>query len=125
MISIRAPSRRSARVTGLPANKHHCGTTSVVLSACCNERSQRPTAVRQRRIARNFKPGRYSWRGKVLEVWFTRDDSSTDIAAEIRKGIVEAYSMGNVFYRRHIDLEAFDSLAPHLNWYNLLGLQDG
>jgi hypothetical protein len=33
--------------------------------------------------------------------------------------------MGNVFYRRHIDLEAFDSLAPHLNGYNLLGLQDG
>lgn len=81
--------------------------------------------VPQQRILRNFKPGRYNWRGKVLEAWFTRDDSSTDIAAEIREGIVDTCSMGKVFYRRHIDLEAFDSLAPHLNWRNLLGLQDG
>lgn len=81
--------------------------------------------VSQQRIVRNFKPGRFDWRGKVLEVWFARDDTSKEIAAEIRKSIVDTSKKGNIFYRRYIDLEAFDSLAPHLDWRNLLGLQEG
>ena len=79
--------------------------------------------VSQQRIVRNFKPGRVNWRGKVLEVWFAKDDTSKDIATEFRKSIVDTTNKGNIFYRRYIDLEAFDSLAPHLDWRNLLCLQ--
>jgi hypothetical protein len=81
--------------------------------------------VPQQRIVRNFKTGRFNWRGKVLEVWFTRDDTSKEIAGEIRKSIVDTSKKGNIFYLRYIDLEAFDSLAPHLDWRNLLGLKEG
>ena len=81
--------------------------------------------VSQRRIVRNFKPGRFNWRGKVLEAWFTNDDTSKEIAVEIRKRIANTGSKGKIFHRRYIDLEAFDSLAPHLDWRNLLGLREG
>jgi hypothetical protein len=81
--------------------------------------------VSQQRIIRNFKPGRFNWQGKVLEVWFAKDDTWKDIATEIRKNIIDTSNKGNIFYRRHIDLEAFDSLTPHLNWRKLLGLQEG
>lgn len=81
--------------------------------------------VSQQRIVRNFKPRRFNWHGKVLEAWFTNDDTSKEIAAEIRKSIVDTSSKGNIFHRRFIDLEAFDSIASHLDWRNLLRLQEG
>jgi hypothetical protein len=81
--------------------------------------------VSQQRIVRNIKPRRFNWQGKVLEAWFTRDDTSKEIAAEIRSSIVDTSNKGNIFHRRYIDLEAFDSLAPHLDWRTLLGLQEG
>jgi hypothetical protein len=63
----------------------------------------------------------YTWVGKVVEEWF-HDESSEQIADTLRQSLLGLRRRGKTFQGRHIDLEAFDSLAPFLDWRGLIGL---
>lgn len=77
-----------------------------------------------KRVQTNFIP-RYEWIQKVVETrHFYRNDSSADVAAEIRKDLMVLTKRGEVFAGRHVDLEAFDTLAPYVDWRALVGLDD-
>lgn len=78
--------------------------------------------VKQKRIMRNFKPERYEWQGKTAELWFTPDQSSSEIAAEVRAELEKLTDKGADFAGRCVDMEAFDAIAPNLDWQRLLQL---
>lgn len=59
---------------------------------------------------------------KVFELWFT-DETSKTIVAEIRERLLDLTEKGESFAWRHIDFEAFDNIAPLLDWRKLLGLR--
>ena len=46
------------------------------------------------------------------------------VAAEIRKDLMVLTKRGDVFAGRHVDLEAFDTLAPYVDWRALVGLDN-
>jgi hypothetical protein len=71
------------------------------------------------------KEDRYEWAGKVLETWFWDNDASEQIAAAIREDLLQLTRPGDVFAGRYVDVEAFDTLAPHLNWRAVVGLDPG
>ena len=72
------------------------------------------------RIRRGF-PVTYDWWDKVLEDWFLPTDTSEEIAASIRSEVVALTERGQIFAGRYADLEAFDSVAPFMDWRALLG----
>ena len=79
--------------------------------------------VMQKRFTKRFKAAgaKYEWPDKVLELWFD-DETSEQIAAEIRRKLLGLTKRGHTFPGRHLALEAFDALAPYLEWRGLLGL---
>ena len=81
--------------------------------------------MRGRRFDLNFKPRAVEWIGKAFELWFVRDDNSETIAREIRSAILDTVRRGGSFPGRWIDLEAFDTLAPVIDFRRLIGLSPG
>jgi hypothetical protein len=73
------------------------------------------------RIQRHFTRD-YRWMpGNLIECWF-HDESSVEIAAAVREEIVALTKPGSTFAGRYVDLNAFDAVAPGLDWRRLLGL---
>ncbi len=79
--------------------------------------------VAQARVTRRFQSSRatFEWAGKVIERWF-RHEASREIAGAIRADILGLTKKGRLFARRHADLEAFDVIAPYVDWRGLLDL---
>lgn len=77
----------------------------------------------QRQFRRRFKQSFFNEIGKVLEVSFsTPGISNEEIAGMLRVDIVDTTERGQVFQGRWPDMAAFDKIAPHIDWRNLLGL---
>jgi hypothetical protein len=74
----------------------------------------------QRFRSTNAPPFEY-W-DKVIECWFQEDATSEQIAGEVRQDLIALTTKDEVFARRHVDLEAFDTLSPRLDWRGLIGL---
>ena len=81
--------------------------------------------MRGRRFDLNFKPRALEWLGKAFELWFMRDDNSETIAREIHSAILGTVKQGGSFRGRWIDLEAFETLAPFIDFHRLLELSPG
>ena len=81
--------------------------------------------MRGRRFDLNFKPRALEWRGKAFELSFTRDDGPETIAREIRSAILDTVKRGGSFPGRWIDLEAFETLAPVIDFHRLFELSPG
>lgn len=79
--------------------------------------------VSQKRVTRRFRASKatYDWVGKVIECWF-HDETSETIAAKLRDELIGLTKRGRAFPGRYVDLEAFDTLAAHVDWRGLLGL---
>lgn len=78
--------------------------------------------MRGRRFGQDFKPRPLDWLGKAFEIWFTRDDGSEAIAEDIRSAAWATVKRDGLFPHRWIDLEAFETLAPVIDFPTLLGL---
>jgi hypothetical protein len=94
----------------------------------CDHRVLKAEAYRvsQKRIMKQFrttKAAHYEWAGKVMERWF-HQETSLQIADEIREQLLGLTKRGAIFARRWLDLEAFDTLAPHVDWRGLLSISD-
>jgi hypothetical protein len=74
----------------------------------------------QKRIHRNSRAP-YEWIGRAFILQF-RDETSEEIGGSVRSELTKLTRSGEVFHRRYIDLDAFDSLAPHLDWRRLIGV---
>jgi hypothetical protein len=85
-------------------------------------------SIEQQRFTRQFRATNSSpYLGavpidKVVECWFFDEATSEEIAEELRRELLSLTVKGGLFARRHVDLAAFDSLAPHLDWRALVGL---
>jgi hypothetical protein len=79
--------------------------------------------VAQSRVTRRFRSSRatFEWIGKVIELWF-RAETSQQISAAIRSELLGLSRKGRAFAGRYADLEAFDAIAPYLDWRGLLSL---
>lgn len=77
--------------------------------------------VHQKSIRRGFEQ-RYEYHDKILECWFHAGQTSEEMAGELRQDLVDLTRRGEMFAGRHIDLDAFDSLAPYVDWPRLIGL---
>lgn len=76
------------------------------------------------RIRRGFKPYPFEFGypvSKVLEILYF-DESDQEICAALRQDLVQLTGRGEVLQRRHLDLRAFDAMAPTTAWRTLLGL---
>jgi hypothetical protein len=60
---------------------------------------------------------------KVLEEWFGASQSDAEIAEQLRQALVSVVEETPTLKRRHVDLDIFDTLAPHVRWRQLLGLE--
>jgi hypothetical protein len=69
--------------------------------------------IRQKRFTRRFKAtgARHEWAGKVLELW-ALDETSEQIAAEVRQELLGLTKKDGDFPRRHVSLDAFEAIAP-------------
>ncbi len=81
--------------------------------------------MRGRRFDLNFKPRAWEWLGKAFELWFMTDDNSETIARKIRSAILGTVKRGGSFPGRWIDLEAFETLAPVIDFHRLFELSPG
>ncbi len=81
--------------------------------------------VETRRMSRAFRQRRFQDVGKIAEVWFGRDVTSTQIMAEIRTELIRETRGSGMLGRRFLDLETFDNLAAVLDMRRLLGLDTG
>ncbi|MGH2557051.1 MAG: hypothetical protein ACRDHO_15250 [Actinomycetota bacterium] len=79
--------------------------------------------VPQKRVRRGFSR-RYEWEGKVFELLFIGDESPEEIADEVRSELMALTQGKELFAKRYADLEAFDCLAPRLDWRRLIGLEE-
>jgi hypothetical protein len=75
----------------------------------------------QRMTTAPFDEGLYS-NDKVVECWFFDDQSSEEMAAELRADLV---AMGREQFPRgrSVDLTIFDNLAPYIDWRSLVGFE--
>lgn len=78
--------------------------------------------VSAKRIGRRFRQEKFAERGKVLECHFYRSERSVDIMGELRAALITQAQEHRILKNRYLDLEVFDSLAPALKAYELLGL---
>ena len=62
----------------------------------------------------------FEWLGKLSEHWI-EDESNEEIGASVRSMLVEQMKNTPSLRRRHLDLRAFDQLAPFLDWRSALG----
>ena len=73
-----------------------------------------------RRVGKRTVDKTYVYWGKLNEVWLTYE-SNAGIAREVGEMLNEI-SRQKKFKGRHMDREAFDAIAPHLDWRGLMDL---
>jgi len=76
------------------------------------------------RYQRGFKPYPFVWgypMMKVLEEWFDKRLTDTAIHEQLRTALLQVTLEDGVLKRRHVDLTAFDQIAPHVRWNDLMG----
>lgn len=78
--------------------------------------------ARQKRIVKSFRVGQYEWSGDIFELLFTPDETSAEIAAQVRDELLKTTAKDGIFRGRYLDLEAFDSTSSHVNWRTLIGI---
>lgn len=80
----------------------------------------------QERIRRGFERSYKFEYEKVIECWFQAGDEPDEIADVIRTDLKEMTKPGRYshFPGRHVDLAAFDAIAPHIDWPRLIGLRE-
>jgi hypothetical protein len=76
--------------------------------------------IPQKSVRRGFSR-RYEWEDKVFELLFIGDETSEEIASEVRRELLALTRGKELFAKRYADLEAFDCLAPLLDWRRLIG----
>ena len=74
--------------------------------------------TRQNRVRRNFCP-QYEAIGRVLETLVLGDETCDEIVRDLREQLVGLTRGREVFQALYIDLEAFDTVAPLLDWPTL------
>ena len=79
------------------------------------------------RYQRGFKP--FPFVGgdplfKVFESWFDARHSNSEIYGQLRGSLIYLVSGKGDFPGRYIDLRAFDSIGPYIDWRAVLCLRD-
>lgn len=59
--------------------------------------------------------------GKALEIRFVGTETVDEVLAELR---TELNALGRTLGKRHLDLRAFDRMAPYVDWARLLWLEE-
>jgi hypothetical protein len=72
--------------------------------------------MRGKRFAANFKPRHFEPLGKAFVLDFANDAESDVIVMEIRSAALGAIKQNGPFSGRWIDLEAFETLAPVIDF---------
>lgn len=57
---------------------------------------------------------------KLTEVWVSPTDTDEQITGRFREDLVAAVRSFPGLKRRHVDLRAYDRIAPYLNWHGAL-----
>lgn len=57
---------------------------------------------------------------KLFEMHLFDGDSNEDFAARLRSSLLRTTERGDYLYRRHLDLESFDSISPYIDWHAAL-----
>lgn len=70
------------------------------------------------RIQRMMKNRVFRYHDKVLEIWFSQNDSSHAIYKKIENGLVSLTTI-KPFKNRYIDLEIFHNIGLNIDWKSL------
>jgi hypothetical protein len=61
---------------------------------------------------------------KALEIWLARDQTDGEIYHDLREALLGVVALTGDMPRRHIDLDAFDTVGPALRWRQVVGLAE-
>lgn len=73
--------------------------------------------AREKKIVQKPRHRSFEWRGKTLEVWLSPRASSREIY-DLVLADLKALRRERPFKGRFIDLDAFESIGPHVDWKN-------
>jgi hypothetical protein len=73
--------------------------------------------AREKKIVQHPRHRSFEWRGKTLELWLPHKASSREIYELLLEELMDLRKE-RPFKRRHIDLEAFQSVGPYIDWRN-------
>lgn len=80
--------------------------------------------VRRERYRRGFVPHPFVDEyplDKVTEMWVEGAIDNATLTAELRADLASLSEPAGEFAGRYVDLEIFDTIAPHLDWSSILG----